>query len=111
MRLRDFWRCSLYYDPDLSFEEATSDDRIQSQLYEIFSKPDPYEIIDVRPYRVHQRIVDTYRVGRVLLAGDAAHINSPSGGMRRNGGIRDAFSLVEKLSVAWRGGDDALLDK
>ena len=111
LRLRDFWRCSLYYDPDLSFEEATSDDRIQSQLYEIISKPDPYEIIDVRPYRVYQRIVDTYRVGRVLLAGDAAHINSPSGGMGMNGGIHDAFSLVEKLSIVWRGGDDALLDK
>ena len=110
LRLKDFWRCSLYYDPDLTFEEATSDERIQFQLNDVLPKPEPYEIVDVRPYRVHQRIVDTYRVGRILLAGDAAHINSPSGGMGMNGGIHDAFSLAEKLSEVWRGGDDSLLD-
>jgi 2-polyprenyl-6-methoxyphenol hydroxylase-like FAD-dependent oxidoreductase len=111
LRLKDFWRCSLYYDPGLTFEQATSDARIQNQLNEILANSDPYEIIDVRPYRVHQRLVDTYRVGRVMLAGDAAHINSPSGGMGMNGGIHDAFNLVEKLSEVWRGGGDALLDK
>ena len=110
LRLKDFWRCSLYYDPDLTFEEATSDERIQFQLNDVLPNPEPYEIVDVRPYRVHQRIVDTYRVGRILLAGDAAHINSPSGGMGMNGGIHDAFSLAEKLSEIWRGGDDSLLD-
>ena len=77
--------------PDLTFEEATSDERIQFQLNDVLPNPEPYEIVDVRPYRVHQRIVDTYRVGRILLAGDAAHINSPSGGMGMNGGIHDAF--------------------
>ena len=110
LRLKDFWRCSLYYDPDLTFEEATYDERIQFQLNDVLPNSEPYEIVDVRPYRVHQRIVDTYRVGRILLAGDAAHINSPSGGMGMNGGIHDAFSLAEKLSEVWRGGDDFLLD-
>ena len=62
-------------------------------------------------YRLHQRIVDTYRVERVVLASDSTHINSLQGGMGMNGDIHDVFSLVEKLSVAWRGGDDALLDK
>ncbi len=111
LRLKDFWRCSLYYDPELTFEQATSDECIQSQLNDILPNPDSYEIVGVRPYRVHQRIVDTYRVGRVLLAGDSAHINSPSGGTGMNGGIHDAFNLVEKLTVVWQGGDDALLDK
>ena len=62
-------------------------------------------------YRLHQRIVDTYRVERVVLASDSAHINSLQGGMGMNGDIHDVFSLVEKLSIVWRGGDDALLDK
>ncbi|MEE2688570.1 MAG: FAD-dependent monooxygenase [Pseudomonadota bacterium] len=62
-------------------------------------------------YRMHQRIIDTYRVERVVLASDSAHINSLQGGMGMNGDIHDVFSLVEKLSIVWRGGDDALLDK
>lgn len=111
LRLKDFWRCSLYYDPDLTFEEAISDERVQAQLSEIYAKDAAYEIVDRRPYRVHQRIVDDYRQGRVFLAGDAAHLNSPSGGMGMNGGIHDAFNLVEKLAQVWRGGDDALLDR
>jgi len=111
LRLPDFWRCSLYYDPDLTFEQAVSDERIQMQLNDIFPNSEPYEIIDVRPYRVHQRIVDNYRVGRIALAGDAAHLNSPSGGMGMNGGIHDAFNLVEKLTAVWHGGDESLFDK
>ena len=65
---------------------------------------------DVRPYRIHQRIVASYRVGRVLLAGDAAHLNSPSGGMGMNGGIHDAFNLCEKLTRVCAGEPDSLLD-
>lgn len=111
LRLKDFWRCSLYYDPDLTFEEATAGPRVQAQLSEIHANDAAYEIVDSRPYRVHQRIVDDYRDGRVFLAGDSAHLNSPSGGMGMNGGIHDAFSLVEKLAAVWRGGDPAMLDR
>ena len=110
LRLRDFWRCSLYYDPALSFEAALAPERVQQQLQSIVSNPAPFDVVDSRPYRVHQRIVSNYRVGRVLLAGDAAHINSPSGGMGMNGGIHDAFNLVDKLEQVWRGADMELLD-
>ena len=55
-------------------------------------------MLEKRAYRVHQRIVPTYRVGRVALAGDAAHLNSPAGGMGLNGGIHDAFELVEAIA-------------
>ena len=92
-------------------EAALADDRIETQLQTIHPTGQPYEIVDKRPYRVHQRIVDDYRVGRVLLTGDAAHLNSPSGGMGMNGGIHDAFNLTEKLAEVWRGGDPALLDR
>ena len=46
----------------------------------------------------------------MLLAGDAAHLNSPSGGMGMNGGLHDAFNLCDKLVSVWRGADDSLLD-
>src|SRR5690606_1662612 len=52
-----------------------------------------------------------FRHGRILLAGDAAHINNPLGGMGMNGGLHDAFNLSDKLIDVLRGSDDALLDR
>ena len=52
---------------------------------------------------MHQRVAATYRRGRVLLAGDAAHINNPLGGMGLNGGLHDAVNLAEKLAAVWHG--------
>jgi 3-(3-hydroxy-phenyl)propionate hydroxylase len=46
---------------------------------------------------VHQRVAETYRKGRAFLAGDAAHLNNPLGGMGMNGGIHDGFNIAEKL--------------
>ena len=62
-------------------------------------------------YHVHQRVAASFRAGRVLLAGDAAHINNPLGGMGMNGGIHDAFNLADKLAAIYAGADDALLDR
>jgi 2-polyprenyl-6-methoxyphenol hydroxylase-like FAD-dependent oxidoreductase len=70
------------------------------------------DVLETRPYRIHRRLASTYRKGRVFLAGDAAHLNSPSGGMGMNGGIHDAFSLVEKLvAVLQDGADERILDR
>ena len=58
-----------------------------------------------------ERQARRYRVGRVFLAGDAAHVHSPAGGMGMNTGLQDAANLGWKLAVAVRGrGDDRLLD-
>ncbi|NIM33361.1 MAG: FAD-dependent monooxygenase, partial [Pseudomonas stutzeri] len=57
-----------------------------------------YPVIHRTLYRVHQRVAETYRVGRVALAGDSAHINNPLGGMGMNGGLHDAVNLAEKLT-------------
>jgi 3-(3-hydroxy-phenyl)propionate hydroxylase len=54
-------------------------------------------------YRVHQRVAENYRRGRVFLAGDAAHLNNPLGGMGLNGGIHDALSLSARLARVWHG--------
>ena len=63
----------------------------------------PYPIDHYALYKVHQRVAETYRRGRALLAGDAAHVNNPLGGMGLNGGIHDAVSLGEKLARVWHG--------
>ena len=61
-------------------------------------------------FRPHVRMVDRYRVARVLLAGDAAHVHPPSGGQGLNTGIQDAYNLGWKLAHVLRGASDTLLD-
>jgi 2-polyprenyl-6-methoxyphenol hydroxylase-like FAD-dependent oxidoreductase len=61
-------------------------------------------------FRIHARQVSRYRVGRVLLAGDAAHIHSPAGGQGMNLGLQDAHNLGWKLALVQEGAPDALLD-
>lgn len=112
LRVPGRWRASLYPAPGESLEQALEPAAIERKLQAIHPRRERYEVQDLRPYRIHQRIVPTYRVGRLLLAGDAAHLNSPSGGMGMNGGIHDAFELAATLGPVWRGeADDALLDR
>jgi hypothetical protein len=61
-------------------------------------------------YRVHHRVARHFRVGRVFLAGDAAHVHSPVGGQGMNTGIGDAVNLAWKLAGALRGDAGSLLD-
>ncbi|HEX4019874.1 MAG TPA: FAD-dependent oxidoreductase [Acidobacteriaceae bacterium] len=61
-------------------------------------------------YRVNVRMVDQYRMGRIFLAGDAAHVHSPAGGQGMNTGIQDAYNLGWKLSAVLHGADASLLD-
>jgi len=110
LRLKDFWRCSLYPRGDETIEDALQPDSIQAKLQGIVARSEPYNVVEIRPYRVHMRIAPDYRKGRVVLVGDAAHINSPSGGMGMNGGVHDAFNLTEKLKAVLEGADERLLD-
>jgi 2-polyprenyl-6-methoxyphenol hydroxylase-like FAD-dependent oxidoreductase len=61
-------------------------------------------------YNMNARLADRYRVGRVLLVGDAAHIHPPTGGQGLNTSVQDAYNLGWKLAAVVRGGSDALLD-
>jgi 2-polyprenyl-6-methoxyphenol hydroxylase-like FAD-dependent oxidoreductase len=61
-------------------------------------------------WRANVRMVDRYRVGRLFLAGDAAHVHSPAGGQGMNTGIQDAYNLGWKLAAVLRGADPVLLD-
>ncbi|MDX3905859.1 MAG: FAD-dependent monooxygenase [Pigmentiphaga sp.] len=109
LRLPGLWRVSLYPWEGETVEDALEPDSIQKKLQHILPRDEPYEIMEIRPYRIHQRVVNTYVNGRIVLAGDAAHINSPSGGMGMNGGIHDAFNLTEKLKRIYAGESEALL--
>jgi 3-(3-hydroxy-phenyl)propionate hydroxylase len=62
-------------------------------------------------YVTHQRVAARFRHGRVMLAGDAAHVNNPIGGMGLNGGIQDAVNLCDKIVRVLLGGEsERLLD-
>ena len=91
------WRVSIYPREDMSIEDQLSDALINEALQVIVPIGGRHEVLESRPYRVHQRIVPSYVKDRVALAGDAAHLNSPAGGMGLNGGIHDAFSLSDAL--------------
>ena len=62
-------------------------------------------------FRIHERVADEYRAGRVLLAGDAAHTHSPAGGQGMNLGLRDAVALGDALSLALSGSREDKLDE
>ncbi|WP_414463736.1 FAD-dependent oxidoreductase [Hyphomicrobium sp. DY-1] len=86
-----------------------SDIAVQSRLQKFFPSPRPYEIVHRNIYTIHQRVATTFRQGRVLLAGDSAHINNSIGGMGLNGGLQDAANLSEKLLAVLNGEPNELL--
>lgn len=99
LKVPGLWRC-------LFPTHGESDDEVlasaEAKLQGVLPRPDPYPVVHRSLYRVHQRVASRYRAGRVFLAGDAAHINNPLGGMGMNGGIHDAWVLARKLIA----GDD-----
>ncbi len=97
------WRTVFPTRVDESDEEALSDVSVQGRLQKFFPKSSDYEITHRNLYVTHQRVAANFVKDRVLLAGDAAHVNNPIGGMGLNGGIHDAMNLVEKLTPIWKG--------
>ena len=88
----------------VSLEEVEA--RFRAAAGEPFSLSDP---IWTSRYRIHHRNVDRYGVGRVFVAGDAAHIHSPVGGQGMNTGLQDVANLVWKIALALTGGAPAAL--
>ena len=75
------------------------------------ARPQPYDVPYKGIYRVHQRVAKEWRQGRIVLAGDAAHLNNPLGAFGLNGGLHDAILLGDYLGKVCRGeGSDDLLD-
>ncbi len=92
--------------PHESDELALSADFAQSLMATVVPPITNYEIAHTTLYKVHQRVAETFRRGRIFLAGDAAHINNPLGGMGMNGGIHDAINLTSRLVEVWHGRED-----
>ncbi len=106
------WRGVFPVPEQETDEAALSLAGIQRRLQGIHQKSGDYEIPYYALYAVHQRVAATFNKGRVLLAGDCAHVNNPIGGMGMNGGIHDAVNLAAKLADVWFGRAEAgVLDR
>src|SRR5690606_22803002 len=107
LRVKEFWRVLLPTGADEDDATLLSDAGIEARLQRLVATGRPYPIVHRTLYHVHQRVAARYRTGGVFLAGDAAHINNPLGGMGMNGGIHDALNLTEKLAAVILGAASA----
>ena len=111
LKVPNRWRSGITPVEGQSPEEALSDDALESHFQKIYSRPgEKYQILARGMYQTHQRVTEKFNLGRVLLAGDSAHLNSPNGGLGMNCGVHDAINLSKKIFKVWHGGDSSLFD-
>ena len=105
LRTDKVWRVLIPTTPTNADDEALllSDEFIQERLHHLYDKQGDYEIRHRTLYPVNQRVAEMYYKGRMVLVGDACHINNPLGGMGMNGGLHDALNLGEKLDEIYAG--------
>jgi len=104
------WRCT--YCEDAALPEEGVLERMPEYFKAVLSRPDEYDLKMYSPYRMHQRAAERFRLGRVLLAGDAAHATNPTGGLGLTSGLFDTFVLYEALAAVIHGECvDAVLDR
>jgi 3-(3-hydroxy-phenyl)propionate hydroxylase len=105
------WRVIFPVPEDEDDAVTLSEELVERRMQRFVARSGRYPVKYKSIYKVHQRVANDFRVGRVLLAGDAAHLNNPMGAFGLNGGIHDAFNLTDKLGRICRGeGDPNLLD-
>ena len=100
------WRVHFPTDADEDPDALMAPDAMQKRLQGFLPTGKPFEIVGCNLYTVHQRVAEKFHMGRAILAGDSAHVNSPIGGMGLNSGVHDAFNLADKLARIWRGEPD-----
>ena len=103
LQIPEVWRIMFPVPQEITDEVAKTGSYALQLMDSLVPGVEGYEIVHTTLYRVHQRVASRFRLGRALLAGDAAHINNPLGGMGMNGGIHDAMSLTERLVKVCRG--------
>ena len=110
---KGIWRCLFPAKEEESDEYVMSDEWIQARFDECLPSDKPYQIVHRNMYSVHQRVAGKFNQGRFVLAGDAAHVNNPVGGMGMNSGLQDGLNLADKLTQILLHGADAtaLLDR
>jgi 3-(3-hydroxy-phenyl)propionate hydroxylase len=105
------WRLAFPVHPEDGEDAVLADDAIEARMQRFSPRAGRYPVTQSGIYRVHQRVAADWRVGRILLAGCAAHLNNPLGGFGLNGGVHDAVLLGEYLGKVWRReADESLLD-
>jgi 2-polyprenyl-6-methoxyphenol hydroxylase-like FAD-dependent oxidoreductase len=108
----DHWRVLFPLGADEDAEAARLPDAVQARLQSVAVRDEPYPVLQTSQYEIHQRVAATFRSGRVLLAGDAAHLNNPLGGLGMNSGLLDAWSLARRLgAVLVDGAPETELDR
>lgn len=111
LRTPSLWRVLFPTPEETPDADLLHDNFVQARLQHLTGMKTGFAIGHRTLYRVHQRVAQKWRVGRVLLAGDACHVNNPLGGMGMNGGVHDGFNLAEKLVRILDGsGEEGLLD-
>jgi 3-(3-hydroxy-phenyl)propionate hydroxylase len=104
------WRVVFPAPADEPEELTRSMSGVQARLRKFLPRDGDYPVELISVYNVHQRVAETFRKGKTVLVGDAAHLNNPIGGMGMNGGIHDAVNLAEKLVEIWNGAGEDKLD-
>jgi 3-(3-hydroxy-phenyl)propionate hydroxylase len=108
----DRWRVHFPVEPGVDEGTIMRPDALQARLQGFLPTAKPFDIVGSNLYIVHQRVAKKFRAGRAILAGDAAHVNSPIGAMGMNSGVHDAFNLADKLTAILRGeADEDVLDR
>jgi 3-(3-hydroxy-phenyl)propionate hydroxylase len=103
LRTPSLWRVLLPTDPNQTEDQIKDPKAMNARLQALCPNDKDYDIVHATAYRVNERVAAKYVEGRIFLAGDAAHVNNPLGGMGMNGGIHDAMNLSEKLVQIWNG--------
>ena len=102
---KGLWRVLFPTRLNETEEQALDEASVQGRLQKFFPKSDAYPVVHRNIYNVHQRVAASFRKGRVFLAGDAAHINNPLGGLGLNFGIHDAMELTDLIGRVMRAED------
>jgi 3-(3-hydroxy-phenyl)propionate hydroxylase len=102
---RGLWRVVFPTRPGESAAQVLNERSVQQRLQRFFPRSGPYSVVHRNLYSVHQRVAATFRQDRIFLAGDAAHVNNPIGGLGLNCGIHDAVELAALLGGVLLGGE------
>ena len=107
----DTWRIDWQVAPGTDVEAERMSGGLDRRVRAVIGPTTDYELLWLTPYRFHQRLVERFRIGRVMLAGDAAHLVSPFGARGLNSGVADAENLAWKLAAVLAGyASDELLE-
>ena len=107
------WRVAYQEDKNMTFQEVLDNQPAQyERLLPGHPKPGDYTLTNISPYKLHQRCAEKFRVGRICLAGDAAHLCNPWGGLGLTAGFADVTGLAVCLEgIASGQADESILEK